>query len=87
MPSNSTAVFVRTVTAVALLAADRLEFAKAAKFAFTWLALMGVPAVKVGKGRVTATANPRDDARTATLIHWLRDSLKMFFPDFMIPSE
>jgi len=36
---------------------------------------------------VTAAAKPREDARTATLIHWLRDSLKMLFPDFTIPSE
>jgi hypothetical protein len=65
-----------------------MPFAKAAKLALTWVALIGVPPVKVGLGSVTAaTAKPRDDARTATLIHWLRDSLKMFFPDFMFPSE
>ena len=55
---------------------------RAVKLELTALALIVVPAVKVV--RLTAAAKPRDDARTAMLIHWLRDSLKMFFLDSMI---
>jgi len=61
-------VLVAAVSRVLLLNLMPLCVASAVKLSFIWLELMTAPVTKV-LGIVTAAAKPRDDARTATLIH------------------